>query len=63
MDWSRYQSVERKRTGPGEGGRALNLTKEEAALVESAMKREGFSKYLNSLVSLDRSLNDYRDPV
>lgn len=51
------------RTGPGEGGKALDLTKEEVALAESQMRKEGFSKYLNSLVSLDRSLNDYRDTV
>ena len=39
----------------------MTLTKEEVALIESEMKREGFSKYINSLVSLDRSLMDYRD--
>ena len=39
----------------------MKLSKEEVALIESEMKKEGFSKYVNSLVSLDRSLLDYRD--
>ena len=59
----RYQLAEANRTGPGEGGNALKLTKEESALIKSQMKREGFSKYINSLVSLDRSLRDYRNEV
>ena len=49
------------KTGPGEGGSEVKLTKEEVTLIESEMKTEGFSKYVNSLVSLDRSLLDFRD--
>jgi hypothetical protein len=50
-------------TGPGEGGLKVVLTETEKKIVEDEINTEGFSEYINSVVSLNRSLPDYRHDV
>ena len=50
------------RTGPGEMGRSVSLTKEETQQAKILEKMAGFNILVSDKIALDRSLPDYRRP-
>jgi hypothetical protein len=56
-----YKNSESKRTGPGEGGKAVNLEGEEKILGEKLYKKEAFNIIASDKISLQRSVPDVRD--
>ena len=56
-----YKNSESKRTGPGEGGKGVNLEGEEKVLGEKLYKKEAFNIIASDKISLQRSVPDVRD--
>ena len=63
--YERYQEKERAgpRDGPGEGGMAVKLTKEEQEKADSLFKKEAFNIVASDKIAMDRSVKDTRDPA
>lgn len=54
--------ADRKRSGPGERGRAIKLEGEEAEKAAKFTNQNGFNTYISDLIALDRSIYDIRFP-
>lgn len=49
-----------RKEGPGEGGNAVHLSKEEQELADKLFAKETFNVIASNKVAMDRRLNDAR---